>query len=180
VSLFFSEADAQALSTQLRARAPVGTILTGLKAGLSRRLGTLLSGVPSRSVRIIHEAVPTEQFRSPLIGGALKLVGRPLGGVLIKWLLEALKRELEQRADQFAGHFTRAAAADADGVTVSIVFRQPSFMAPLRKLLAGGSPIAAATMGASLLRQAMSEYNLVIHPGFVRSSRQAWQPVSKT
>jgi hypothetical protein len=181
ISLYFSEAHAQALSTQLRARAPVGTILTALKTGISRRLGTLLSGVPTRSVRIIHEAVPVEQFRSPVIGGALKLIGRPLSGVLIKWLLEALKRELEQRADQFAGQFTRAAAADADGVTVAIVFRQPSFMAPLRKLLAGGSALAAATMGASFLRQAMGEYALVIHPGFVRSSRQAWQqPVSKT
>ena len=80
----------------------------------------MLSGVPTPAVRVIHEAVPTEQFRSPVIGAGLRLAGRPLGGVVLRWVLEALKRELEQRADQFARTFTRAAAAEADGVTIAL------------------------------------------------------------
>jgi hypothetical protein len=129
----------------------------------------MLSGVPTRAVRVVHEAVPTEQFRSPVIGAGLKLVGRPLGRVVVRWVLEALRRELEQRSDQFSGQFTRAAAADADGVTVTMVFRQPSFMAPLRKLLRGGSPADAAGLSGALTGQAVGEYSLAIQPGFVRA-----------
>lgn len=169
VYLFYAEADAQSVSTQLRARASAGAILTALKAGVEARISTLLSGEPTRGVRVVHEAVPTEQFRSPVIGAGLKVVGRPLGSVLLRWLLETLKREIEQRRDQFAASFNRAASNEADGVTVAVTFRQPSFLAPLRRLLAGGSPAAAATMGASLLSQAVGEYSLSIHPGFVRS-----------
>jgi hypothetical protein len=143
-------------------------ILSALKAGLHARLAAMLSGVPTPAVRVVHEAVPTEQFRSPVIGAGLRLVGRPLGGVVLRWVLEALKRELEQRADQFAGQFTRAAAAEADGVTIALVFRRPSFLAPLRRIL-GGLPPAAAALGGSLLRQAVGEYSLTIHAGFVRT-----------
>ncbi len=169
VFLFYAEADAQSLSASLRARTPAGAILTALKARLDARLQDMLSGVPTRRVRVVHEAVPTEQFRSPVIGAGLKLVGRPLGRVVLRWVLEVLTRELEQRGEQFVGQFTRAAAAEADGVTVALVFRQPSFLAPLRRLLRGGSPADAAALSASLLRQAVGEFGLTIHAGFIRS-----------
>jgi hypothetical protein len=104
-----------------------------------------------------------------VIGAGLRLVGRPLGGLVLRWVLEALKRELEQRGDQFAGQFTRAAAAEADGVTIALVFRRPSFLVPLRRILGGGLPPAAAALGGSLLRQAVGEYSLTIHAGFVRT-----------
>jgi hypothetical protein len=168
VFLFYAEADAQSLSALLRARSPAAVVLSALKAGLHARLGAMLSGVPTRAVRVVHEAVPTEQFRSPVIGAGLRLVGRSLGGLVLRWVLEALKRELEQRADQFAGQFTRAAAAEADGVTIALVFRRPSFLVPLRRIL-GGLPAAAAALDGSLLRQAVGEYSLTIHAGFVRT-----------
>jgi hypothetical protein len=168
VYLFYAEADAQSLSTQLRARTPAAAIIAALKTGLKARLTSMFSGVPTRAVRVIHEAVPTEQFKSPVIGAGLKLVGSSLGGVVLRWVLEALKRELEQRADQFASQFSAAAAAEADGVTVVLVFRQPSFLAPLRRLLAGG-PLSTAALGGTLLRQAIGNYGMTIHAGFVRS-----------
>jgi hypothetical protein len=169
IFLFFSEAEAQALSAQLRGRAPIGTLLTTLKAGLDARLQALLSGVPTRSVRIIHEAVPAEHFSSPIVGAAVRLVGRPLRGLLIRWVLEALRRELEQRSEQFAAQFTRAAAAEADGVTVTIEFRQPSFMAPLRGLLSRRALQVSPIPSGGLFRQAVGDFAITIHPGFVRS-----------
>ena len=169
VFLFYAEADAQSLAQKLRARTPAGALLAALKTGLHARLGGMLTGVPTRAVRVIHEAVPTEQFRSPIIGAGIKLVGRPLGHVVLRWVLEALQRELEQRGDQFTGQFARAASDEADGVTIRIGFRQPSFLPPLRRLLRGGSPADAAGMSGSLSRQALGEYTLTIHPGFVRT-----------
>jgi hypothetical protein len=166
---FYAEAEAQALGTLLRARTPPGAVLSGLKRGFEYRLRTMLSGVPTRTVRVVHEAVPTEQFRSPVIGAGLKLVGGPLGRVVLRWVLEALKRELEQRADQFASQFTRAAATDADGVTVRLVFRQPAFMPSLRKLLRGGSPADVAALSGVLSGQAVGDYSLTIQPGFARA-----------
>lgn len=168
VFLFYAEADAQSLSTLLRTRGHASVILTALKAGLDTRLTAMLSGVPNRAMRVIHEAVPTEQFGSPVTGAGLKLAGRPIGGILLRWVLEALNRELEQRRDQFSGQFTRAATAEADGVTLALVFRRPSFLVPLRRLL-GGDLIAAAALRGSLAGQAMSEYGLTVHAGFVRT-----------
>jgi hypothetical protein len=168
VFLFYAESDAQSLSALLRRRSPAGAVLSALKTGLHSRLGAMLSGVPTRAVRVIHEAVPTEQFRSPVIGAGLKLVGRPLGGIVLRWVLESLKRELEQRTEQFTSHFTRATASEADGVTIVLLFRQPSFLAPLRRVLKGGSPVDAAALAAALRGQAVGEYGFTVHPGYVR------------
>jgi len=166
--LFFSEAEAQAISTQFRARAPISTVIAALKAGLENRLSTIFSGQPTRALRIVHEATPIEQFRSPVIGGALKLLGRPLAGVLLRWVLAALRREFEQRRDQFQAQFIRAAAAETDGVTLVIVFQRPPFFEQLRQLFSGKPllPVASARIGAALKGQASSEYTLAIKAGY--------------
>ncbi len=171
VLLFYSEAQAQALATQLRARAPGGVVIAALKAGLESRLASMFSGAPTRALRIIHEAVPVEQFHSPVIGGALKLVGRPLATLTLKWVLEAFKRELDQRRDQFAAQFARAAASEADGVSVVIVFQRPSSFQQLRRVFSGNSPLPVAGLGAVLTRQAMSDYTVTIHPGYPGPTR---------
>src|SRR5439155_25820550 len=167
--LFYSEAEAQALATRFRARAPIGAVLVALKAGLESRLATIFSGAPTPALRVVHEATPIEQFRSPVIGGVVKLIGRPLGTLLLKWLLEALRRELEQRRDQFAAEFTRAAASEADGVTVVVVFRRPSFFEHLRQVFSGKASLLAAKVSAVLQQQAFGEYALAIRPGYVWS-----------
>lgn len=171
VLLFFSEAQAQAIAAQLRGRAPGSVTIAALKFGLETYLATLFSGAPTRALRIIHERAPIENFQSPLIGGVLKIVGRPLASVTLRWVLETFKRELVQRREQFAAQFTRAAASEEDGVSVVIVFQRPSFFQQLRGMLSGRTPLAAAALGAVLTRQAMGEYTLSIHPGYPRRSQ---------
>ena len=171
VMLFFSEAQAQAIAAQLRGRAPGSVTIAALKSGLDTYLATLFSGAPTRALRIIHERAPIENFQSPLIGGVLKIVGRPLASLTLRWVLETFKRELVQRREQFAAQFTRAAASEEDGVSVVIVFQRPSFFQQLRGMLSGRTPLAAAALGAVLTRQAVGEYTLSIHPGYPRWSQ---------
>ena len=171
VLMFFSEAQAQAIATPLRGRAPASLTITALKSGLESSLATLFSGVPTRAVRIVHEAAPIENFRSPVIGGVLKMVGRSVAGLTLRWVLETFKRELAQRREQFAAQFTRAAASEADGVTVVIVFQRPSFFQQLRAVFSGKSALPAAALGAALMRQAIGEYTLSIHPGYPRRAQ---------
>ncbi|HMG17376.1 MAG TPA: hypothetical protein VK573_01525, partial [Gemmatimonadales bacterium] len=171
VLLFYSEAQAQAIATQLRGRAPASMTIAALKSGLDPTLATLFSGVPTRAVRIVHEAAPIENFQSPVIGGVLRVVGRPLAGLTLRWVLETFKRELAQRREQLAAQFTRAAASEADGVTVVIVFQRPSFFQQLRAVFSGKSALPAAALGAALLRQAIGEYGLSIYPGYPRRAQ---------
>ena len=171
VRLFFSEAKAQAIAAQLRGQASSGILIAALKAGLESCVSSLFSGAPTRALRIIHEATPVENFQSPVIGGVLKMIGRPLAGLTIKWVLEALKRELDQRRDQFGAQFTRAAASAEDGVTVVVIFQRPSFFQHLRAVFSGKSALPASAAGAALTRQAIGEYTLSIHPGYPRRAR---------
>jgi len=171
VLMFFSESQAQAIATQLRGRAPASIVIAALKSGVDSSLATLFSGAPTRRLRVIHEAAPIENFHSPVIGGALKVVGRSLTGLTLRWVLQTLKRELDQRRDQFAAQFTRAAASEADGVTVVIVFQRPSFFQQLRAVFSGKSAVPAAALGAALMRQAIGEYTLSIHPGYPRRAQ---------
>jgi hypothetical protein len=171
VRLYFSEAQAQAIATQLRGGAPASTAIAALKSGLEDRLATMFSGAPTRAVRIIHESAPFEHFQSPIIGGVLKIVGRPLAGLTIKWILEALKRELDQRRERFAAQFTRAAASEADGVTVVIVFQRPSFFQQLRAAFGGRTPLSPMAIAGVLGRQAIGEYTVTVYPGYPRRSR---------
>jgi hypothetical protein len=167
--LFYSETEAQALATHLRARAPAAVVLSSLKAGLEARIAAMVSGAPTRALRVVHEAVPIEQFQSPVIGGALRVFGRPLGSLLVKWLLEALRREVEQRYDRMATEFTRAAVSEADGVTIVITFQRPSFFAQLRRFFSGAAGQNANTLIALFQRQAFSEFTLAIRAGYALS-----------
>src|SRR5204863_465858 len=64
VLLCYSEAQAQAIATQLRGRAPGAVTIAALKSGLEPSLATMFSGAPTRSLRIIHESAPIENFQS--------------------------------------------------------------------------------------------------------------------
>lgn len=111
VFVYYSEADAQKLAEYLRKRLPISAVITALKARFDVNLPKILSGDPTSAFRIIHEAAPTEQFAGPLIAQALRAVGKHLAAMLLTWLLEALKRELEARYDRFVGEFERAVKA---------------------------------------------------------------------
>ena len=166
VLLYFPEADAQALAAKLRARAPLPALLMALKSGLEQRLATILSGAPTKALRLVHEAVPTEQLAAPALGAVMRATGRPVSRLLTRWVLEALKREAGQRYDALAGGITAAANAEADGLTLVIVFQRPAMMERLRKLFAG-SPLAAVAAAEDLASQtALASYTLRVCPGY--------------
>ena len=162
---YLSEAEAQALSSMLRKRAPAGALLGALRGAFESRVAAMFSGAPTRSLRVVHEAVPTESLLPSAIGLALRAVGRPLSTAVTKWLLDALSRELKERYDNLAAEFTRAADATADGLTLVLTFSRPPFFAALRALL-GGDLSAARGLKSALSRT--PDYSLVIRPGYAR------------
>ena len=167
VLLYFREAAAQDLAAKLRARAPLSVLLAALKEGIESRLSTILSGAPTRAVRVIHEAVPTEQLLAPVLGPVLRSVGPHLRQALVRWLIEAVKRELEQRYDAFAGALGGAANADADGLTLVVTFQRPPMLERLRKLFAGGLPSTIAQQASTHSSGSMANYSLSVRPGYV-------------
>ena len=169
IALYYSEAHAQELATLLRKKLPISAVLTAMKATHDASITQILSGSPTKAVRVIHEAAPVEQLAGPVIATALRAVGKQVAQLLIKWLLDVLKRELEARYDRLVAEFERATKAEADGVTLLIVFQAPPLLEQLRKFFAPGEAVLGIPgMVASLLRQTLSEYRFEIRPGFVQ------------
>jgi len=165
--LFYGETQAQELVKRLRQRLPVPALLGALKAQHDVSLSRILGGEPTRAVRVIHEAAPTDELVNPLLGTALKVAGKPLSEALLRSMLEVLKREILARYDRFVAEFERAAKDEADGVTVAITFQAPPLLDPLRRLFSRGGLAAAPNVIAALARKTVSDYTIQIRPGFV-------------
>ncbi len=166
VFLYHSEADAQNLAKYLRKRLPISVVIQALKAKFDVGLSQILSGGPTNAIRIIHEAELTEQFAGPLTGNVLRLSGRYLAGMLTRWLLEVFKREVESRYDRFTGEFEQAAKADADGLTLVIIFQAGPVLEKLRRLFKPEGLVSLLGIVRSLVRHKVGEYWLNIRPGF--------------
>ena len=122
-------------------------------------------------MRIVHEEAPTEELAAPLISGALRVVGRALADVIIGWLLDALKRELEARYDRLVAEFERAVQSDGDGVTLIVTLEAPPVLEPLRQLLKSSGVVAtarAAAAIAAMARQAIASVRVELRPGFAK------------
>jgi hypothetical protein len=168
LALYYSEADAQEISKQLRQKAPLPVLLRALRGRHDAALTQILSGEPTSALRLVHEEAPTEELATPLLAPVLRMVGGKLSGVVLTWLLEALHRELQTRYDRFTGEFERAAQADEDGVSVVVTFEAPPLLEQLRRLLKPGGIVAAPAALAALARQTVGSYQVDFRAGFAR------------
>ena len=129
MTLFLSEADAQAVAASLRKQDPAaaGKALATLLYNVGR---TAIGNDLGRSVDIRKEAIEFDNLAPaavlvPLLRKALM----SLLGMLMKWDAEALFDKL------IAQQFTRIADDPADGVTIRLVWSNPAGMELLCRLL---------------------------------------------
>ncbi len=160
VRLFLSEAVAQTIASKLRQRAPIGTVMTHIRAVLERRLHTILSGRLQSHLQILHGGV----MPKAALGGALLLLPQKMRQKLVSqlnaWLGHSLSQHLQQRSQDFIA----ATEAPADGVTVTVTFTNPPGFASLRRAM-GGQPISVKDMESL---EGMPEVNMAIVAGFHR------------
>jgi hypothetical protein len=160
VTIYTSEADAQAIATRLRRREPLGPSLAVL-----RRIYGPAIGVAQRQrvrIRFEHdeeEEVATTDLVQRAMGRGRPLTRRPLARrpllvrrrvygarrrrpryvrrpMLVSWISRALAVEFDRSRDAFV----QAADAPADGVTVVLRLRPPG----IRALVSPGAAVAAA------------------------------------
>jgi hypothetical protein len=166
--LFFAEAEAQELLKALRKKLPVPSLLGALKARHEPAIERMLTdGSGGRGLRIVHAAAMLGGGdRAPAIA-LQRLAGRPLAALLRSAMIASLRQELETRLDSFSGSFERAAAAEADGVTVMLTFNTPPLLEHLRPLLKPGAIAAAPALLAALSgRSTLGEPQVDITAGF--------------
>jgi hypothetical protein len=125
-----------------------------------------IAGDAPKQLKVVHEAVPTEQALPAIVYSVLRLAGAKIVDWVIERLLRALRAEVEQRFNQFIEHFRKAADDPADGVTLAIVFQGPSFFEKLRKLIA--SPLASLSAALGLFdgSAGAASISIEIKPGF--------------
>lgn len=163
---YFAETDAQKLASALERRAPIETIIRLLSAGLELNLRTILSGGPNKKLRIVHEAVPTQQMLPAAVGQVLKIAGAELVTILVRWAMEAIRAELGSAYDTFAAAFRKAAADRADGVTLILTFDGPSFFDKLRKSFIGGLSVVPVLGSLFTVKAVAASVRAEIRPGF--------------
>jgi hypothetical protein len=137
VYIFLSEAASQEIATMLRQKAPVGAVHSRLKAEYGRDLNAALSGRINRHVKMVHEAVPPDQFFG--LGRAINRV-HP---IYLEWLRRKLRWWLRQRLAEYlqqqAQKLIIATEDVADGVTLVVTFISPPGLSSLRGVVGGGA-----------------------------------------
>lgn len=168
VFLYYSETEAQEIAQHLRRRAHTATVLGALRAGLDVRLSTILSGEPTRQLRVIHEAVAQEGLLpAAAVAAVMRVVGPVLARLVLRWLIEALSRQVEKRYDEFAAQFTSAADAALDGVTLALTFKGLPFLTSLRQMITMAKPPSLADV-ARMLTQGFGDVEFQLRPGYTR------------
>jgi hypothetical protein len=159
VYAYLSEVASQEIASMLRQRAPVGAVLSRLKAEYASDLKAALSGGLNRRVKLIHEALPADQFLG--LSAAIKRVHpKYLMGLrrrLQGWLRKRLAEYLQQQGQKFIS----TTEDPADGVTLIVTFTNPAGLPNLRQIVGGASTAAG---GASL--KGMPETSIEAVPGY--------------
>jgi hypothetical protein len=178
VTIYASEADAQAIATRLRRREPLGASLALLRRIYGPAIGTAPGAGRQQRIRITSESADglemedfiRRSFRTrrpfavrPRLIRPLFMRRRAYGWrrpryvrrrLLVHWIARSLAAELNRNRDAFL----QAADAPADGVTIVLRLRPPG----LRALLATGAVQAAAAAGPGPVR-------VEINPGHPRA-----------
>lgn len=164
--MYYAETDAQKLASALEKRASAEIIARALSAGLEVNLRAILAGGPDKRLRVIHEAVPTQEMLPAAFGQVLKIAGTELVKILVRWAIEAIRAELAKAYDAFADAFRKAAADKADGVTLILIFDGPSFFDKLRKSIPGGLGAIPGLGALFAVKAVASSVTAQIRPGF--------------
>jgi len=159
---FLSDADSQSIAQKLRTSAPASAIMTALKVHLRIGLETILSGRPSRALRIVRE-VPSEQALPVGVVAALRWVGQKLAKMLLQFIVNQFLKYLQNRAREFAAVFIAAADDPSDGVTVIFTAEVGEVFDLLTAPLARRAAILAGLLKSGL-RGVLS---VDVKPGFV-------------
>jgi hypothetical protein len=165
VSLVYSESHAQELAKKLRQRMPPAAILLALKGGLAPQFAHVLSGVSTKSLRVIHDAAPIHTPSSSPLAPIFAAAGSRIASALLQMVLTALRGELEKRFDGFATAFERAVKDEADGVTVVVTFKALPLLEHLRRLFGSKGLAAVPSLTAALARPAAGDYTLEVRAG---------------
>ncbi len=133
--IFLSEASAQEIAVQLRQSQLAGAWKL-LKSAVAAGLATAFRAI-GRHVKVVHEAVPPEQFVGAMAGQVLRRVGPVaidwLINKLLDWLYQAITAYYQQRANEFIA----ATEAPADGVTLVVALTNPPGLSQIRRALRG-------------------------------------------
>jgi hypothetical protein len=164
--IYYSDADAQNLKNTLQKKS-LGAIPTLLTPGLDVSLRTIFSGNAPKQIQVVHEAVPTQQALPAAIPKIFQMIGGKICDLLIEWVLKAIRAKLEKEFDRFVEQFRRAADDPADGATLAIIFKGPSFFEKLRKFISGQQSVISSVLGLFSVRNIYGDVTVEIKPGFV-------------
>ncbi len=117
VNDFLAESTSQDIATKLRRGASLSAVVTSLRTSLDSALRAILSGRPTRNLRIVRE-VPSEESIGRVVVGVLRVAGHRFRVYLMRFLISQLIRYMKSRLASFSRTFQEAVENRADGVTV--------------------------------------------------------------
>jgi hypothetical protein len=146
LSIFLSEADAQGIAARLRRKEPLGASLVAMRRIYRPAIRQAIGG-PRGRVRVVREQPELED----LAGGVVRLArtpGQVVARAIERWVRSGIATALARQADAFV----RAAAAEADGVTLVVRVQSPPGLQAVAPLLRGKAATAPGTRTLGHLR----------------------------
>jgi hypothetical protein len=164
VFVHYAEPDAQRLKVALQKKSPA-VIPALLTAGLDASLRAIFGGSAPKHLRVVHEAVPTQQFLAGAAEKVIAYVGGKVVDWIVDWAMKALQAELERGYQQMVEKFRKAAEDPASGVTLIFVFNGPTFFEGLRKMLTAPGGLLPPVAALLQLRAAVTASTVELKPG---------------
>lgn len=140
VKVYLSEVLAQETAQMLRKKAAPGVVLAHLRAAFAQDSAALAAGGNPQSLKL-SIAPPTEKGKgratlaSSLDRDIRHALRAKLGRQIVEWTWKKIADQLSQNTEAF----WKATSAPSDGVTVTMLFRNPPGLAAIRKVFRGGN-----------------------------------------
>lgn len=140
VKVFLSEVLAQETAQMLRKKAAPGVVLAHLRAAFAQDSAALAAGGNPQSLKLAI-APPGEKSKgratlsSSLDRDIRQALRAKLGRQIVEWTWKKIADQLSRNTEAF----WKATSAPSDGVTVTMLFRNPPGLAAIRKVFRGGN-----------------------------------------
>lgn len=163
LAVYLSEAQAQAVASQLRKKQPIASTLAALRAVYQSSLHSLITPAGRRRVRIVAETNEMSAAEKQFIHlPGIKTPRELIGDLLVRWTRRSLAADLERQREAFVA----ATAAPEDGVTLLVTLTKPPGLATLGQLMRGRVSLRALSDAQGLLKAKPPTSRLEIVPGY--------------
>lgn len=163
LNAYLAEPDAQELAARVRANGGSRSLAQFARPMLQRAIATALGGSPNDNLRVIHPAMPGIRAVPDALLRVLSASGGGVVAQVMEGIMRAMTSDGSNGATTLGDSIAQAADAAADGLTLTFVMQDPTFLPALQRAIATG----AGDSSTSVARGGAGAIQVAVTAGFV-------------